>query len=225
MTARVAIAVGSFGVAIFAWAVLGRVFPYVVRRAFREEGGRTGGMTLHEALNKRRSQKAFLDRKLTPGQIAQLCWSAQGITEREKGLRTAPSAQTLYSIGVYVVNSDGLFEYLPRPHSLRRVRSGDVLADLRGAASNQPSVGTAPFCLLLAMNLGPLQEKTGPRAERYASMEAGHIAQNVLLEATALGLAGIPVAGFDEEKVAAVVKLAPGLRPLYLLPVGYAVSK
>jgi SagB-type dehydrogenase family enzyme len=63
--------------------------------------------------------------------------------------------------------------------------------------------------------------KYGSRAERYCLLEAGHVAQNVLLQATALGLAGVPVGAFDDRRVASTLALPPKLRPVYLVPVGF----
>jgi SagB-type dehydrogenase family enzyme len=182
----------------------------------------SGGMTLTEALAKRRSVKAYSDRALTPEQIGQLCWAAQGVTQQEKGLRTAPSAMVLYSVHVFVVDSAGVHEYLPKEHALKTLRTENVVAELRGIPANPPSLGGAPAVIVLGLDLAPLAAKAGPRAERYALMEAGHVAQNVLLQATALGLGSIPVGGFDEAKVTALLKLPEGIRPVYLLPVGYA---
>lgn len=180
-----------------------------------------GGMSLKEALWKRRSVRAYSDRVLNTEQIGALCWAAQGITNPEKGLRTAPSAMTLYSIQVFVVNSEGVYAYLPAEHALRLVQKGAILEKLRLLPPNPPMLGKAPVILVLGMNLAPLAERVGGRAERYAFMETGHVAQNVLLQATALGLGSIPVGGFDEEKVSELLKLPEGIRPVYLLPVGY----
>jgi len=58
------------------------------------------------------------------------------------------------------------------------------------------------------------------RAERYCFIEAGHIAQNILLQAEALQLAGVPVGAFEDEKMAEALKLPPGERVVYLLPLG-----
>jgi nitroreductase len=52
-------------------------------------------------------------------------------------------------------------------------------------------------------------------------MEAGHAAQTLLLQAQALGLAGVPVGAFDDEAVARALHSARDEEPLYLLPVGW----
>jgi len=58
------------------------------------------------------------------------------------------------------------------------------------------------------------------RAERYVHLEAGHAAQNVLLQATALDLAAVPIGAFQDDDVRQVLALPRTHRPLYLVPVG-----
>ncbi len=50
--------------------------------------------------------------------------------------------------------------------------------------------------------------------------ESGHVAQNILLEATAIGLAAVPVGGFEPEPVARLLGLPDGHDVRYLIPVG-----
>ncbi len=199
--------------------------------ASREKSGRTvrlpppkteGGMAVAEALAKRRSQREFSERPLGQEQISQLCWAAQGITDMNAGFRTAPSAGALFPATVFVVDRNGVYEYQPVDHSLRQVIAGDPRGDLRAAAHDQPCVDAAPICLVIAMDVSRTAVKYGSRAERYCFIEAGHIAQNVLLQATAEGLGGVPVGAFDDPKVVALLQLPPHLRPVYLLPIGYA---
>jgi SagB-type dehydrogenase family enzyme len=181
----------------------------------------TGGMTLNEALAKRRSHKSIAPGDVMTGHVSQLCWAAQGITEPKKGLRTAPSAHALYAITVYLIDETGLYEYVPEGHLLRRLREGDMLARLR-AAVKQSSVETAPVCLVLTMNVERLAARDGKKAERFCLLEAGHVAQNVLLQVTALGLVSVPAGGIDEGKVKAALKLPENQRAVYALPIGYA---
>ena len=51
-------------------------------------------------------------------------------------------------------------------------------------------------------------------------MGLGHAAQNVLLQAEALGLAAYPVGAHDVEGVASLLNLPAGCLPLYLVPIG-----
>jgi nitroreductase len=74
--------------------------------------------------------------------------------------------------------------------------------------------------------MAAVYERTGQkygqaRTPRYVHMEAGHAAQNLLLEAVALGLAGVPVGAFDDDELRRVLSLPADHRPIYLLPVGH----
>ncbi|UCG32550.1 MAG: SagB/ThcOx family dehydrogenase [Phycisphaerales bacterium] len=180
-----------------------------------------GPMSLEEALAQRRSVRSFTDQALTREDVSQLCWAAQGITENREGMRTAPSAGALYPVELYVVGAECVEHYRPRGHTLERHLDGDVRAALQAAALDQTSVGEAPACMVIAAVVESTARKYGPRAERYCFMEAGHVAQNILLQATALHLGGVPVGAFEDEEVGAVLKLPPGQRALYLIPVGY----
>jgi nitroreductase len=51
-------------------------------------------------------------------------------------------------------------------------------------------------------------------------MEAGHVAQNVYLQAASLGLGTVVVGAFDDEAVQKVIGAQPDERPLYVMPVG-----
>jgi SagB-type dehydrogenase family enzyme len=218
----------SVAVVLGAAALIGGVGAVAGRRqdaAALPNPSTSGGMSLAEALATRRSVRAFGARELTRSQIGQLCWAAQGITEPGKGLRTAPSALALYSVQVYVVDATGLHVYLPKAHALRTLSTEHVLSELRGDAPNGPPIGGAPAVIVLAIDPARLEARAGAHAERYALLEAGHVAQNVLLQATALGLGSVPVGGLDEAKVRATLKLPEGVRPVYLLPVGYAATR
>jgi SagB-type dehydrogenase family enzyme len=177
-------------------------------------------MPVAEAIALRRSCRDFDDTALTPVEIAQLCWAAQGITDPGRGRRTAPSAGALYPATAFVVDARGVFEYLPDRHALRRVVDGDVRQKLQAAALDQECVGGAAMCMVIAMNVGRTAAKYGGRARRYCLMEAGHIAQNVLLQATDLGLGGVTIGAFDQQEVAALLKVPRPLEPVYLLPLG-----
>jgi SagB-type dehydrogenase family enzyme len=179
-----------------------------------------GGMSLSEALAERRSIRAFADKPVSMKQLSQLCWAAQGITDRQHGKRTAPSALALYAINIYVVDKDGLYEYLPGPHALRPVGIPQAMDNLR-ATCWQTSVGVTPLCMVVTMDVERLKPRCGNKAERYSLLEAGHVTQNVLLEATALGLASVPVGGADEASVKKALDLPAAYRPVYLLPIGY----
>jgi nitroreductase len=54
-------------------------------------------------------------------------------------------------------------------------------------------------------------------------MEAGHVGQNIALQAVALGLGTVMVGAFDDEEIRKALKLEEQVRPLYIVPVGKPV--
>lgn len=182
----------------------------------------TGGMALTEALRRRRSRRAFDDQQPSDEQVGQLCWAAQGVTDTEARLHVAPSAGAIYPCVLLLVSPRGVFEYLPQHHALRPLSTDDLRPALHAAALNQECVGDAPLCFVIAVNARRTAWKYGRRAQRYCLLEAGHIAQNILLQATAAGLASAPIGAFDDDGVAEALRLPAELRPVYLIPVGTA---
>ncbi len=98
---------------------------------------------------------------------------------------------------------------------------GDLRRPLQLAALDQDAVGNAGAVVVIAAVEERTARKYSERAERYCFMEAGHVGQNILLQATALDLAGVPVGAFEDDKAAAVLKLPSNQRVLYLLPIGH----
>jgi len=178
-----------------------------------------GGMSLTEALAQRRSVRSYTAQPLTWEEISQLLWAAQGITDR-RGFRTAPSAGALYPLEVYLVLPGGWYHYRPADHRLEVRGQGDLRRDLWMAGLSQEALLQAPAVLVIAGVVSRTAARYGDRAERYVFLEAGHAAQNLLLQATALGLGAVPIGAFDDEEVRRVLGLSPDETPLYLIPVG-----
>jgi SagB-type dehydrogenase family enzyme len=110
---------------------------------------------------------------------------------------------------------------VPQAHALEPAAPGDLRAALAAAAPAQEWIAAAPLILVVSATYARLRRRYGGRAERYAWLESGHVAQNVHLQAVALGLASVPVGAFDDARVADVLGLPDGEHPLYLLPVGH----
>jgi SagB-type dehydrogenase family enzyme len=179
-----------------------------------------GEVSLERALQERRSVRSFTREGLTPEELGQLLWAGQGITA-DWGGRTAPSAGALYPLEVYAALPDALYRYLPEGHRAQVVSAIDVRGALAVAALGQEAVAGAAAVLVIAAVPARTEAKYGNRAERYVHLEAGHAAQNVLLQAVALGLTAVPVGAFSDEDVARVLGLDRGEVPLYLIPVGH----
>lgn len=178
-------------------------------------------VTVEQAIRERRSVRAYSETQLSLQEVSQLLWAAQGITEPTRGLRSAPSAMGTYPLDLYLVAGDvrglpsGVYKYIPKGHQLELVATGDKRNDL----GKQPQMTKAPADLVYAADKARLQ-KLGDKGMLFAAMEAGHSAQNVLLEEVALGLVGVGMAGFDENDVRSALKLSPEQTPMYVVSAG-----
>lgn len=180
---------------------------------------RTDGQTSFEqALLLRGSVREFEGEPLTLAELGQLLWAAQG--EREQG-RTAPSAGGLYPLELYVAHEDGIYHYRSDGHEVVAVSSADIREPLAAAALDQRAFHTAPAVVAIAGVNERMARKYGGRAERYVLIEAGHAAQNLLLQAVVLGLGAVPNGAFDDAVVAELFALPEGTAPLYLIPIGH----
>jgi len=181
----------------------------------------TGRVTLEQALARRRSVREFAAQALSEQELSQLLWSAQGITHPE-GLRTAPSAGALYPLEFYVAIAGGFYHYDPGEHRLDLHSEGDLRPALCHASWEQEFVREAPAVFVIAAVYERTERKYGrQRGPRYVHMDAGHAAENVLLQAVALGLGAVPVAAFRDDQVQEVLSLPREQQPLYLIPVGH----
>jgi SagB-type dehydrogenase family enzyme len=183
-----------------------------------------GDMTLEEAICRRRSTRAYREERLSDDILGQLLWSAQGVVDRGERLRrTAPSAGARYPLETYIATAELLAHYQSAKHTLRVLRRKDVRPDLERAALDQEFIHQASAIIILTSVARRIEERYGKsRGARYIAMEAGHAAQNVLLQAVVLGLASVPIGAFRDAQLAKILGLGPEEHPLYMLAVGRA---
>jgi SagB-type dehydrogenase family enzyme len=180
-----------------------------------------GPISLEETLLHRKSIRSFSDQPITPEQLSQLLWSVQGMAD-QRGRRTSPSAGALYPLEIYVLTQEGISHYQPSDHSLRSVRAGDFRRDLYAAALRQEFILEAPLTVVITAVYQRIEVKYGrDRGPRYVHIEVGHAAENLLLQAVALGLGAVPVGAFEDDLVLKILGIPPDHRPLYLIPVGH----
>lgn len=182
-------------------------------------------VSVEEAMLERRSVREYTDQPLTIEDASQLLWAAQGITA-EWGGRTAPSAGALYPLELYLVVGNvtglatGVYKYRPENHALVSVKDGDVRADLAAAALNQMAVKEGALEIVIAAAYERVTGKYGDRGVRYVHMEAGHAAQNICLQATALYLGTVTIGAFYDDRVESILSMPPDETPIYVIPVG-----
>jgi SagB-type dehydrogenase family enzyme len=184
------------------------------------EPNQKGSLPLEQAIVSRRSRRSFSTRLLTVEHIGQLVWAAQGQDART-GYRTVPSAGATYPLELFVVSTNGLYRYLPADNLLEQLTDQDLRSNLASAAWGQDFIEAAPVTLVFAAVFNRTTNRYGKRGVRYVYMEAGHAAQNVHLQAEALGLGSVAVGAFDDASVSKVLSLPDYLEPLYMVVVGY----
>ncbi len=185
----------------------------------------TGLLSVEEALKKRASVREFRREPLTLDEVGQLLWVAQGVN-RPGGYRTAPSAGALYPLEIILVAgrvqdiNPGVYRYLPRQHALDPLAEGDVRPALAAAALDQDCVANGATVLVITAIYERTTVKYGQRGIRYVHVEVGHAAQNIYLQATALGLGTVAVGAFQDDRVQELLNLPGNEHPLLIMPVG-----
>ena len=157
-----------------------------------------GTVSFEQALAKRRSVRQFSNQPIKRTQIGQLAWAGQGITDSQSGLRTAPSAGKIYPIELLFATDEGLFAYQPAEHSMLQISDQDIRMPLAAAASMQESIATAGCDIIVAGSVRKLTPQFRNKARTYMLLEAGHIAQNIQLQAVCLGLGSVAKTGTTE---------------------------
>lgn len=182
--------------------------------------------SVEEALLSRRSVREYRDQPLGLAELTQLLWAAQGITDQNRGFRTAPSAGGLYPLELYVVIGDvegvapGIYKYRPPAHDLVRVGQGDVREQLSDVAVEQRWVEEGAAVIVFAAVYERTTEKYGDRGIRYVHMEVGHAAQNVYLQAVSLDLGTVFVGAFFDEDLKQLLHMEETETPLGIMPIG-----
>ena len=204
-------------------------------------------LSLAEALRRRSSARGALRGPLTAEELGGVLWHAHAPshetrqsladgTERALSHRPYPSAGALYSVRVRLLALDvaglpaGTYHCVPERRSLVRFGPAPELAApqalssyLSRSADDPDAVGVdeAPAVLAVHLDLGLLRRRYGLRALRLGLLEAGHLAQTLLLTAGAFGLSTIPLGGLHDDLAHELLGLDDLDEPIqYLLPLG-----
>lgn len=178
------------------------------------EPKKSGGMPVMEALQKRQSSRAFLDRALSAETLSSLLWAANGIS-RPDGRRTAPTAMNVQDTDVYVVMASGSYFYNAAKNALEPVATGDQ----RKLAGKQEFVHTAPVNLFFVQD-----RKRGGSDDLTAGVHAGAICQNVYLFCASEGLACVVRRNIDIPELHKALNLRSDQVIVLGQTVGYSVS-
>lgn len=191
--------------------------------------------SLWSVLRRRRTVRRFARRPLDLGLLGRLLGSAAGVTgelpvpgtlDLVQRLRAWPSAGAIYPIELYASILDGPYagahHYDPVDSCLETLVDGPIREVLAPSVMTAEEELSAPVVLVLSAVFERTMRKYGERGYRFVWLDAGHLAQNLILAATALGLACCTIGGFHEAGVAQAMRLDSRETVIYLIAVGHA---
>ena len=179
------------------------------------------GLTVMEALDRRKSTRQFADTALSESQLSALLWAANGINRPESGKRVNPTTMGIYNIDVYAVMAGGIYKYDPVSHSLGMI-SGEDFRPLIN--EKQKFVHTAPLTLFFVSNPVPPRDPSRPvnreRQHTFDCVVAGTMLQSVALAAVSEGLGTCVRGSVDREAFARAAGLSPEQKVLISQTIG-----
>jgi SagB-type dehydrogenase family enzyme len=163
----------------------------------------------HHLTRARRSRRDYTGGTMSAGDFAALLNTACGITGampwegREVKLRAYPSSGALYAVEIYPIVfgveglETGVYHYVPSANALEAVRPDADYEQLVAAVLpvEREMVASVAAMICLVGRFRRHERKYGEGGYRMMVAEAGHISQNLVLAATALGLAARPFGG------------------------------
>lgn len=140
--------------------------------------------------------------------------------------RPYPSGGALFPIETYLCGSIGennpaVYHYQPLTHALEYLWDMPRDAGLDTLVPGHPDAPRAPLCILLTARWDRTCAEYGDFGYLLGVLEAGHLAQNMLLVGTALNLVACPVEGFRDDVAGEWLDIdASREQPVYALLIG-----
>ena len=190
--------------------------------------------SLAELLAQRRSCRRFAAKDIFAADLSSILHAAYGamgviaIGPLEQVNRPVPSGGGLYPLEIYamVLRSSelapGIYHFNPLHHGIEQIKSGPPPPVFTTELfMNQPYVSEASCLFVTTAVIGRSMWKYEDRGYRYILFEAGHVAQNIALSASALGLGALHLGGFFDLDLADLLELDVDAEvPLYVTAVG-----
>jgi SagB-type dehydrogenase family enzyme len=188
---------------------LSKECPNAIRTVELPSPTSEGGPPLWEIIQERRSLRTYREHPITSEQLSQLLWATQGTTKQiqQYQFRAAPSAGALYPIETYLaVNrvedlEPGIYHYDAVAGVLQLLKEGAPGPRTAAAALDQGMAETAAVVFIWTAIPERSKWKYLERGYRYIYLDAGHIAQNLYLAATGLGLGCCGIGALYDEEV------------------------
>jgi SagB-type dehydrogenase family enzyme len=165
-------------------------------------------ITFSEAVQTRRTVRTFSPEPLSFMELSSLLHLTGGLTGQysKQPLRAAPSAGALYPVEIYLSVQrvtglePGLYHYGAPDHALARLGESTAPELIERVCCWQSQASQCAVVVFLAGMVQRTVRKYGDRGLRYVFLDAGHLAQNMCLAATAAGLGCMTTCGFYDDE-------------------------
>lgn len=176
-------------------------------------------ISLEQALRERATARSIAPRRLSLDEVATVLHYAYGVTRDNAGtvfprpFRMVPSGGGLYPLELYFhsVNIDGLkpglYHFNPVQRCVRLLREGDDSRRLSEAMVQGQLALDSSLLLFVTAVFERSTFKYADRGYRFALIEAGHVAQNTSLAASALGLGTVVIGGYFDREIDKILEL------------------
>ena len=194
----------------------------------------TGDNKLEEVLANLKYASSFVQTNLTLQQISQILWAGYGCTDHKissKAGLTVPSGYAKYYLTqrIYIANENGVYRYhnrinpgtdlTTRDHRIEQINASDVRSSLQSAVSGLPQ---SPCYVILCLN-----SSYEGQEQEFANLEAGFVAGNMLIQATAIDLGchfKTKLTSGEQSSIQAVTNILASHIPQAIVSIGPAAA-
>jgi SagB-type dehydrogenase family enzyme len=188
-------------------------------------------VSLQDAIASRASCRSFTAAPLTLSDVSTVFHAAYGELGRVKvdgfefDRRPVPSAGARYPLEIHLIGRSvadlevGTYRYVSTLHSLQRTGAALDARRVCEIFLDQDYLATASGIAVVVARFETSLIRYGDRGYRYVLFEAGHVAQNLNLASSALGLGNVNLGGFLDRPLSEVLGLRDEV-PLYGVALG-----
>ena len=168
-----------------------------------------------ELVETRRSLREYSGKPMTQAELAFMLWSAQGVKSYRGNVatfRTVPSGGARHPFETYIAVQHveglepGLYRYLPlenvgeKTAKIERLgKIEDYTEKITAMLAGQAWAAKAPVILFYSCIPYRAEWRYDSAAHRVVLIDLGHLGQNVMLSAVALGLGSCCMAAYDQQ--------------------------
>lgn len=181
------------------------------------EPQKEGGISLREALARRRSTRSYSTAEIPLQTLSNILWAGWGFSHGQGQLRTAPSSHNRQDIDLYVFLSSGVYIYDAAANSLVQISE----EDLRRTTCVQEYTFDAPLQIAMISDTSKITGKTQEGIIEAVSANAAYISENLYLACAAEGLSTVARLMIPLEDMRKALNLRPEQRISIVQTVGY----